>query len=54
MYSFGVSGWYGVGMSNWSVYKRMSMLLGHERKHEHKEVQHKLLLVPLLRLVLEL
>merc|ERR1719361_1063468 len=25
MYSFGVSGWYGVGMSNWSVYKRMSI-----------------------------
>merc|ERR1719510_2893753 len=25
MYSFGVSGWYGVGMSNWSVYKRMGI-----------------------------
>merc|ERR1719400_62201 len=25
MYSFGVSGWYGVGMSNWSVYKRVSI-----------------------------
>merc|ERR1719278_1240290 len=27
MYSFGVSGWYGVGMSNWSVYKRMSICM---------------------------
>merc|ERR1719411_955519 len=25
MYSFGVSGWYGVGMSNWSVYKRVGI-----------------------------
>merc|ERR1719189_3395704 len=25
MYSFGVSGWYSVGMSNWSVYKRVGI-----------------------------
>merc|ERR1719400_1908483 len=25
MYSFGVSGGYGVGMSNWSVYKRVGI-----------------------------
>merc|ERR1712241_1215025 len=25
MYSFGVSGWYGVGMSSWSVYKRVGI-----------------------------
>merc|ERR1719216_124756 len=25
MYSFGVSGWYGVGMSNWRVYKRVGI-----------------------------
>merc|ERR1719436_2285708 len=25
MYSFGVSGWYGVGMSNWSMYKRVGI-----------------------------
>merc|ERR1712018_190887 len=25
MYSFGVSGWYGVGMSDWSVYKRVGI-----------------------------
>merc|ERR1711936_979862 len=27
MYSFGVSGWYGVGMSNWSVYKRVGICM---------------------------
>merc|ERR1719264_1017476 len=27
MYSFGVSSWYGVGMSNWSVYKRVGICM---------------------------
>merc|ERR1711934_1351832 len=27
MYNFGVSGWYGVGMSNWSVYKRVGICI---------------------------
>merc|ERR1719222_1216194 len=27
MYSFSVCGWYGVGMSNWSVYKRVGICM---------------------------